>query len=95
MVGCVLFKKLQLVLEFGYWLGRFFWGKGYMSEVVQVVICWFFENISYLVLVGEVMVDNLVFLKVMEKIGFWVVGEVGCVSVFCGIMVLVICVELC
>lgn len=94
MVGCVSLKKLQPAPEFGYWLGKPFWGKGYMSEAVQAVTSWLFENTGHSVLAGEAMADNPASLKVMQKIGFRVAGEVGCASVSRGTTVPAIRVEL-
>ncbi|QDG74599.1 GNAT family N-acetyltransferase [Labrenzia sp. PHM005] len=81
MIGCVSFKKLRATPEFGYWLGKPFWGKGYMSEAVHAATCWLFENTAHRVLAGEAMEENPASLKVLENIGFRVVGEVGCNSV--------------
>ncbi|CTQ55366.1 Putative ribosomal N-acetyltransferase YdaF [Roseibium album] len=81
LIGGLGFKKLQETPEIGYWLGRPYWGKGYMSEALKAAIGWLFENTSHARIAGEAMTENPASLKVMEKMGFRKVGEVGCASV--------------
>jgi RimJ/RimL family protein N-acetyltransferase len=81
LIGGLGFKKLQETPEIGYWLGRPYWGKGYMSEALKAAIGWLFENTSHARLACEAMTENPASLRVMEKMGFRQVGEVGCASV--------------
>ncbi|MEP3430097.1 MAG: GNAT family N-acetyltransferase [Roseibium sp.] len=81
MFGGLSFKKLQETPEIGYWLGRPYWGKGFMSEAVSAAIGWLFQNTGHACVVSEAMTENPASLKVMEKLGFRVIGEVGCASV--------------
>jgi RimJ/RimL family protein N-acetyltransferase len=81
LIGGLGFKKLQETPEIGYWLGRPYWGKGYMSEALKAAIGWLFENTGHARLACEAMTENPASLKVMEKMGFRQVGEVGCASV--------------
>lgn len=81
MIGGVSFKKLRETPEIGYWLGRAYWGKGYMSEAVQAVVAWLFENTDHQLVACEAMTDNPASLGVARKLGFREVGEVGCASV--------------
>lgn len=81
MIGYIGFKKLQETPEIGYWLGRPFWGKGFMSEALSAAINWMFENTGHDQIAAEAMTENPASLKVMDKIGFRTVGEVGCASV--------------
>ncbi|MEE4010606.1 GNAT family N-acetyltransferase [Roseibium sp. FZY0029] len=81
MIGGVSFKKLRETPEIGYWLGRAYWGKGYMSEAAQAAIAWLFENTDHKVVACEAMTENPASLGVARKLGFRVVGEVGCASV--------------
>ncbi|GAA0780294.1 N-acetyltransferase [Roseibium denhamense] len=80
MIGCIGFKKLQETPELGYWLGRPFWGMGYMHEALPAAINWVFENTSHDLIAAEAMTENPASLKVMDRIGFRTVGEVGCAS---------------
>ncbi len=81
LIGGVGFKKLQETPEIGYWLGRPYWGKGFMSEALDAAIGWMFENTGHERLACEAMTENQASIKVMEKAGFRPVGEVGCASV--------------
>ncbi|MCK7613698.1 GNAT family N-acetyltransferase [Roseibium sediminicola] len=81
MIGGMGFKKLQETPEIGYWLGRPYWGKGFMSEAVEAAVTWLFRNTDHERLAGEAMTENAGSLKVLEKLGFRLVGEVGCASV--------------
>lgn len=81
MIGGMGFKKLQATPEIGYWLGRPYWGRGFMSEAVRAAVTWLFENTGHQRLAGEAMLENAGSLKVLEKLGFRLVGEVDCASV--------------
>jgi RimJ/RimL family protein N-acetyltransferase len=81
MIGGVSFKKLRETPEIGYWLGRAYWGKGYMSEAAQAAVAWLFENTDHKVVACEAMTENPASLGVARKLGFREVGEVGCASV--------------
>lgn len=81
MIGGMGFKKLQETPEIGYWLGRPYWGRGFMSEAVEAAVTWLFRNTDHECLAGEAMTENAGSLKVLEKLGFRLVGEVGCASV--------------
>lgn len=81
LIGGLGFKKLQETPEIGYWLGRPYWGKGYMSEALRAAVGWVFENTGHERLACEAMTENPASIKVMEKAGFRAVGEVGCASV--------------
>lgn len=81
MIGGMGFKKLQATPEIGYWLGRPYWGRGFMSEAVEAAVTWLFEHTDHERLAGEAMTENSGSLKVLEKLGFRHVGEVGCASV--------------
>lgn len=81
LIGGLGFKKLQETPEIGYWLGRPYWGKGFMSEALTAAIGWVFDNTAHDLLACEAMTENPASIKVMEKAGFRPVGEVGCASV--------------
>jgi RimJ/RimL family protein N-acetyltransferase len=81
MIGGVSFKKLRETPEIGYWLGRAYWGKGYMSEAARAAVVWLFGNTDHQLVACEAMTENLVSLGIARKLGFREVGEVGCASV--------------
>ncbi|MTI43780.1 RimJ/RimL family protein N-acetyltransferase [Roseibium hamelinense] len=80
MIGGVSLRKLRETPRIGYWLGQRFWGRGYMSEAVHAVIAWLFENTSHNAIKSEAMDENPASLRVMQKMGFRVVGHVECHS---------------
>ena len=54
----------------GFWLGRRYWGKGYMTEAVHAVIDWAFSVRDDARLVSYAFVDNRGSQRVHEKAGF-------------------------
>ncbi len=80
MIGGISFKKLQETPEIGYWLGRPYWGKGYMCEAARAAVTWLFHNTDHEQLACEAMTENAASLRVAEKLGFRIVAEVGCNS---------------
>lgn len=95
--GCIIIEWWEvgdcIGWYFGYWLLLFYWGDGYMIEVVSVVIeCFFGWMMGEMLFVG-VIVDNLVLFKVQDKLGFQVMGMSDVYLYFCGVMVLVIDIE--
>ncbi|MEP3046820.1 MAG: GNAT family N-acetyltransferase [Roseibium sp.] len=94
MIGGLSFKKLHETPEIGYWLGRPYWGKGYMSEAVTAAIGWLFQNTEHTRVTSEAMIEHPASLNVMEKLGFRLVGEVGCASASRGLTMPAIRTEL-
>jgi len=80
LVGAVSFRELHKTPVIGYWLGRWYWGRGYMSEAVSAALDWLFRETDHDTVVGEAMNENPASLKVQEKLGFTVVGESSCES---------------
>ncbi|NVK35999.1 MAG: GNAT family N-acetyltransferase [Rhodobacteraceae bacterium] len=80
MIGAVFFRKLQGEPEIGYWLGKAFWGNGFMSEAVAAALDWLFNTTQHDRVSAEAMMENPASLNVMKKLGFEVVGESSCAS---------------
>ncbi|WP_298817727.1 GNAT family N-acetyltransferase [uncultured Roseibium sp.] len=81
MIGAIGFKTLQETPKIGYWLGRSYWGNGFMSEAVKAAVTWLFQNTAHDLLAGEAMIENSGSLKVLEKLGFRRVAQIDCESV--------------
>lgn len=62
-------------LEVGYWIGRPFWGKGYMPEALNAVLCYAFDALHKDAVWGAHYVENLRSGRVMAKCGMRNVGE--------------------
>ncbi len=56
-------------VELGYVLAKAFWGKGYMTEAVQALIGWAFEQPTIRRVYATTSVDNFSSQRVMEKAG--------------------------
>lgn len=80
LVGAVSFRDLHKTPVIGYWLGRPYWGRGYMSEAVRAALGWLFGATDHDRVIGEAMNENPASLKVQEKMGFTIVGETACES---------------
>lgn len=56
-------------VEIGYALGQAFWGEGYMTEALQAVIRFFFEEVGVKRIEGRHDVENIASGRVMQKAG--------------------------
>lgn len=56
--------------ELGYWLGKPFWGKGYMPEAVKALLCYAFENLGMTTIWCGYYDGNHKSKRVQEKVGF-------------------------
>ena len=56
--------------ELGYWLGKPFWGRGYMSEVAREIIRHGFEDIGMNTIWSGYYEGNQKSKRVQEKVGF-------------------------
>ncbi|MEM1163156.1 MAG: GNAT family protein, partial [Pseudomonadota bacterium] len=59
----------------GYWLGRPFWGHGYMTEAAGALIDTYFANTDGPKIISGVFVDNPASQKVLLKLGFRETGR--------------------
>ncbi|MEY9779474.1 GNAT family N-acetyltransferase [Sinorhizobium fredii] len=73
-IGCVGIEFLRGEWHVGYWLNRFYWGKGLASEAVHAAVDRFFRRMPDAVLRSGVFADNPASLKVQEKLGFKITG---------------------
>jgi RimJ/RimL family protein N-acetyltransferase len=64
------------VVEIGFWLGRPFWGRGYMSEAVLAAMDWARATWGRRWMVSGHFVDNPASGRVLIKAGFLYTGEV-------------------
>jgi [ribosomal protein S5]-alanine N-acetyltransferase len=54
----------------GYWLGQPFWGKGIMTDVVNLMVDYAFKNFDLVRLEAGVYQTNPASMRVLEKAGF-------------------------
>ncbi len=56
--------------EIGYWLGEGFWGRGIVTEALQLVTQHAFEQMNFLRLFALPFADNIGSVRVLEKAGY-------------------------
>jgi len=56
-------------MEIGYWLGKDFWGQGFMSEAVRSVVSCGFTHPEIQALIATTAVNNKASQNVLQKIG--------------------------
>lgn len=56
--------------EIGYWIGEPYWGKGYATEAVRLLIKFAFEELDLLRIYAKIYEYNIGSMKVLEKTGF-------------------------
>lgn len=59
----------------GYWLGRAYWGRGFMTEIVQACVAHLFETGPGDAIYSGAFTENAASLAVQQKIGFQPAGE--------------------
>jgi RimJ/RimL family protein N-acetyltransferase len=73
-IGCVGIELMHGQWHVGYWLNRFYWGRGYASEAAHAAIERFFRRMPDTVLHSGVFADNAGSLKLQKKLGFEITG---------------------
>ncbi len=61
--------------EIGYWLCKEYWGKGYMTEAVSLMLKYCFEYLNLRKVFAKVFESNIASIKVLEKNGFKYTGK--------------------
>ncbi len=64
--------------EIGYWLGRPYWGQGFATEAAGALIAYAFRNDACERLTCGHFLDNPASARVIEKLGFVLVGQEDC-----------------
>lgn len=76
VIGCVgLDLKPMDVWELGYWVGRDWWGEGYVTEAAAAILDWAENSIGIGRFAAGHFTDNPSSGRVLEKLGFTAVGE--------------------
>ena len=61
-------------LELGYWIGRPYWGAGYITEACQALIACAENTMGLKKILAGVFADNPGSMRVLEKLGFECTG---------------------
>ncbi|MFC6654942.1 GNAT family N-acetyltransferase [Roseibium salinum] len=56
--------------EFGYWLGKDYWGRGFATEAGRAALGWLFETTPATTIMSGALNENPASLKVLKKLGF-------------------------
>lgn len=73
-VGCVSIELRHGRWHLGYWLNRFYWGQGLMTEAVSAVLDRFFRRMPEADLHSGAFADNAGSLRIQERMGFTILG---------------------
>lgn len=68
--GIGIFKISGHKAELGYWLGRAYWGKGIMTEVVKEITKYGFNELGLRRIYASVFPHNKPSMRVLEKAGY-------------------------
>jgi RimJ/RimL family protein N-acetyltransferase len=68
--GASLLKIKDRIAELGYWLGKRFWGKGYMTEAAKLITDYGFRKLNIKKICSRVAGPNIASQRVLEKTGF-------------------------
>ncbi len=75
LIGIVGIDALPAHCEFGYWLARPFWGRGFATEAGSAALAYGFEALGLRLVRSGVFADNRASLNVQRKLGFAVIGR--------------------
>jgi ribosomal-protein-alanine N-acetyltransferase len=72
IIGCIDIRpaKYPGQFEFGYWLGKPYWNRGYMAEALGLICYFCFERLMAEVIFATAFTGNPASRRVMEKNGF-------------------------
>jgi len=60
----------QKNVEVGYWLGEKYWGRGIVTEALDALVSYLFENYNIQRVFADVFETNIPSMRVLEKCGF-------------------------
>jgi Acetyltransferases, including N-acetylases of ribosomal proteins len=58
----------------GYWLNRYYWGRGIMTEATGALLDRFFRRMPDVAIESGAFADNAASLKIQQKLGFRITG---------------------
>lgn len=81
-IGVVAIELRRGGWHLGYWLNRFYWDRGYMTEAAAAVLERFFRRMPGATIHSGAFADNLASLHVQKKLGFRITDadEIFCLS---------------
>jgi RimJ/RimL family protein N-acetyltransferase len=73
-IGVVSLELRHGLWHIGYWLNRFYWGKGLMSEAVDATLDRFLRRMPQAGILGGAFADNPASLRLLQARGFQTIG---------------------
>lgn len=73
-VGMVGIEQRGRSWRIGYWLNRYYWGRGIMTEAAGALLDRFFRRMPDVVVASGAFADNAASLTIQRKLGFRVTG---------------------
>jgi [ribosomal protein S5]-alanine N-acetyltransferase len=80
VIGTISLKNINLatkVSHIGYWIGEQYWGMGFGTESVRIVVSYAFSVVGLEKICAFVYPDNKGSIRVLEKSGFKMGGQVN------------------
>ena len=74
VIGGLGLTGIRSEREFGYWLAKPAWGKGYATEAGRALLAFLFDELGLDIVRSGVFFDNPASLRVQEKLGFQKIG---------------------
>ncbi|PYB74223.1 GNAT family N-acetyltransferase [Rhizobium wuzhouense] len=73
-IGVISLELRHGLWHIGYWLNRFYWGQGIMSEAVEAALDRFFRRMPGAEVFGGAFADNAASLRLLGACGFQTIG---------------------
>lgn len=73
-IGCVAVELRHGQFHLGYWLNRYYWGRGYAGEAAHAALDRFFRRMPQTTVHSGVFADNAASLRLQHKLGFAITG---------------------
>lgn len=70
LIGAISVGRAGPEPDFGYWLGKPYWGRGFMSEAARAVLTWHFGESPETTVTSGALNENPASLNVLRKLGF-------------------------
>ena len=65
----------DLPWELGFWIGKPYWGRGFMTEAARALVARYFATTAADAVASSALAENQASLRVQEKLGFVRTGE--------------------
>ena len=75
LIGGIGLASVRTKPNIGYWLGKPYWGQGLMSEAVEALLAFAFDDLDVEEVVASVFDHNIASLRLQEHFGFKVTGR--------------------